>query len=78
MHHVPVATTELAIRDGQRGTVSLSVVDPDTESLAHGNEQLEPWVSMADDQSAHVLGAGRKWHHALECRPMTVGGTWRR
>ena len=37
---VPVAMTELAMREGQPGTVSLSVVDPDSESLVHGNELL--------------------------------------
>ena len=30
---LPVAMTELAMRAGQPGTVSLSVVDPDSESL---------------------------------------------
>lgn len=37
---LPVAMTELAMRAGQPGTVSLSVVDPDSESLVHGNELL--------------------------------------
>lgn len=60
---VPVATTELAERAGRFGTVSLSVVDPESERLVHGNELLaEIGVIGSDphDRTGYTLDAVRR------------------
>lgn len=60
---VPVATTELANRAGLFGTVSLSVLDPESERLVHGNELLaEVGVVGSDphDRTGYTLDAVRR------------------
>lgn len=60
---VPVATTELAERAGVFGTVSLSVVDLESERLVHGNELLaEVGVVGSDphDRTGYTLDAVRR------------------
>ncbi len=60
---VPVATTELAERAGLLGTVSLSVLDPESERLVHGNELLaEVGVVGSDphDRTGYTIDAVRR------------------
>ncbi len=60
---VPVAMTELAERAGALGTVSSSVLDPESERLVHGNELLaEVGVVGSDphDRTGYTLDAVRR------------------
>jgi hypothetical protein len=60
---VPVATTELAERAGVFGTVSLSVLDPESERLVHGNEllaEIDVIGSDPHDRSGYTLDAVRR------------------
>ncbi len=60
---IPVAMSELAERSGVLGTVSLSVVDPESERLVHGNELLaEVGVVGSDphDRTGYTLAAVRR------------------
>lgn len=60
---VPVATTELAERAGLPSTVSMSVLDPESERLVHGNELLaEVGVVGSDphDRTGYTLDAVRR------------------
>lgn len=60
---VPVATSELAERAALLGTVSLSVLDPESERLVHGNELLaEVGVVGSDphDRTGYTLDAVRR------------------
>lgn len=61
--NVSVAVTELAERAGVSGTVSLSVLDPESERLVHGNELLaEVGVAGSDphDRTGYTLDAVRR------------------
>lgn len=67
--NIAVARTELAERDGRFGTVSLSVVDPESERLVHGNELLaEVGVVGADphDRTGYTLDAVRRSLNGVE------------
>ena len=60
---IPVATTELAERDGVFGTVSLSVLDPESERLVHGNEllaEIDVIGSDPHDRTGYTLEAARR------------------
>jgi hypothetical protein len=60
---IPVATTELAERDGVFGTVSLSVLDPESERLVHGNEllaEIDVIGSDPHDRTGYTLEAVRR------------------